>query len=161
MPALALGVAPADPDVMQRPPRDPREGIFSLDVKIFILLAVFIEIPFFFYIFLKDLPDLSLARTQIFFLFILVELIIALNFRSMRYSAFRVLPHKWLVLAILWELLLIALLVQFPSVREAFGIVKPSAGDLAMILGFGAFLFASMEVLKAVLRKRLAQGAGG
>ena len=161
LPALALGVAPADPDVMQRPPRDPREGIFSLDVKIFILLAVFIEIPFFFYIFLKDLPDLSLARTQIFFLFILVELIIALNFRSMRYSAFRVLPHKWLVLAILWELLLIALLVQFPSVREAFGIVKPSAGDLAMILGFGAFLFASMEVLKAVLRKRLAQGAGG
>jgi Ca2+-transporting ATPase len=161
LPALALGVAPADPDVMQRPPRDPREGIFSLDVKIFILLAVFIEIPFFFYIFLKDLPDLSLARTQIFFLFILVELIIALNFRSMRYSAFRVLPHKWLVLAILWELLLIALLVQFPSVREAFGIVKPSAGDLAMILGFGAFLFASMEVLKALLRKRLAQRAGG
>jgi hypothetical protein len=46
-------------------------------------------------------------------------------------------------------------------VREAFGIVKPSAGDLAMILGFGAFLFASMEVLKAVLRKRLAQRAGG
>jgi len=161
LPALALGVAPADPDVMQRPPRDPREGIFSLDVKIFILLAVFIEIPFFFYIFLKDLPDLSLARTQIFFLFILVELIIALNFRSMRYSAFRVLPHKWLVLAILWELLLIALLVQFPSVRDAFGIVKPSAGDLAMILGFGAFLFASMEVLKALLRKRLAQRAGG
>jgi Ca2+-transporting ATPase len=72
-----------------------------------------------------------------------------------------VLPHKWLVLAILWEVLLIAVLVQLPSLRQAFGIVKPSAGDLAMILGFGAFLFASMEVLKGLLRRRIDQRAGG
>ena len=161
LPALALGVAPPDPDLMQRPPRDPGEGVFSLDVKLFILLALLIEIPFFLYLFFHDLPDLAHARTKIFSAFILIELVIALNFRSMRYSAFQVRPHKWLVLAILWEVLLIALLIQFPSVRDAFGIVKPSLADLAGILGFGAFLFASMEVLKAVLRKRLAQRAGG
>ncbi|MEW6442026.1 MAG: cation-translocating P-type ATPase [bacterium] len=155
LPALALGIAPPEPDLMRRPPRDPAEGVFSLDVKLFILIALLIEVPFFLYFFFKDLPDLDQARTRVFFLFILVELIIALNFRSMRYSAFRVLPHKWLLLAIFWEIVLIAVLIRIPSVREAFGILEPSAGDLAVIVGVGAVVFASMEGVKLFLRRRL------
>ena len=129
LPALALGVAPPDPDLMQRPPRDPNESVFSWDVRAFILIALFIEIPFFFFLFYHELSDITHARTEIFFLFIIIELIIALNFRSMRYSIFKARPHKWLLLALLWEFILIAFLVQFPSMRDAFGIIKPSATD--------------------------------
>jgi Ca2+-transporting ATPase len=32
LPALALGIAPPDPDIMKRPPRDPKESVFSWDV---------------------------------------------------------------------------------------------------------------------------------
>ena len=159
LPALALGVAPPDPDLMQRPPRDPKESVFSWDVRAFILIALFIEIPFFFFLFYHELYDITHARTETFFLFIIIELIIALNFRSMRYSIFKAPPHKWLLLALLWEFALIAFLVQFPSMRDAFGIIKPTATDLGIIIGFGIVVFISMEVVKAVLRGRMAKAA--
>jgi len=155
LPALALGVAPPDPDLMLRPPRDPKESVFSWDVRAFILLALIIEIPFFFLLFFHKLPDISQARTEMFFLFIITEIIIALNFRSMRYSIFKAPPHRWLIIAIVWELALILILIQLPSVRDAFGILKPSASDLGIILGFGAIIFISMEVVKAVIRAKM------
>jgi Ca2+-transporting ATPase len=158
LPALALGLAPPDPDLMQRPPRDPKESVFSWDVRAFILLALFIEIPFFYYLFYHELYDITHARTETFFLFVIIELIIALNFRSMRYSIFKAPPHKWLLLALLWEFVLIAVLIQLPSVRDAFGIIKPSASDLGIIIGFGVVVFISMEVVKAILRKKMAVG---
>ncbi|MDP2969262.1 MAG: cation-translocating P-type ATPase C-terminal domain-containing protein, partial [Deltaproteobacteria bacterium] len=150
-------IAPPDPDIMQRPPRDPRESVFSWDVRAFIFLALMIEVPFFYYLFYNELTDLTHARTEIFFLFIIIELIIALNFRSMRYSIFKARPHKWLLLAIVWEVVLIAALIQIPSVRDAFGITKPTFSDIGIILAFGVIVFISMEVIKAVLRKKMAK----
>jgi Ca2+-transporting ATPase len=157
LPALALGVAPPDADIMQRPPRDPRERVFTWDVRAFVLLAVLIEIPLFFWLFFHDLGDIAHARTEMFFLFVILEMIIALNFRSMRYSIFTAPPHKWLLAAIAWEALLIVVLIRFAPVREAFGITYPSLGDLGLILGFGALVFLSMEAVKALIRRRAPQ----
>jgi Ca2+-transporting ATPase len=158
LPALALGVAPADPDIMQRPPRDPNESVFSWDVKMFILLALFIEIPFFFFLFYHEFRGMAHARTEQLFLLIIIELIIALNFRSMRSSVFKLPPHLWLVLSILSQILLTVVLIQIPSIRDAFGILNPSASDLQIILGFGIVVFISMEVIKAILRRKMAVG---
>jgi len=154
LPALALGVAPPDPDIMQRPPRDPKESVFSRDVMAFILLALVIEIPFFYFLFFHELGDRAYARTEIFFLFIIIELIIALNFRSLRYSIFKAPPHKWLLLAIVSQIILTAFIIHIPSVRESFGILKPTVSTLVMILGFGVVVFASMEAIKAILRRK-------
>jgi Ca2+-transporting ATPase len=158
LPALALGVAPPDPDIMKRPPRHPKESVFGWDVKSFILLAVLIECPFFYFIFFHRLFDITQARTEVFFLFIIIELVIALNCRSLIYSIFKVPPHKWLLIAIAWEIGLITVLIQIPSVRDAFGITKPSFFDLAIIVGFGLVVFALMEVTKVILRRRLVVG---
>ena len=158
LPALALGVAPPDPDIMQRPPRDPKESVFSWDVKAFILLALFIEIPFFFFLFYNKLSDITQARTEQLFLFIIIELIIALNFRSMRYSVFKSPPHLWLVISIISQIILTAVLIQIPSIRDSFGIIKPSSSDLQIILGFGIVVFISMEIVKAVIRSKMTVG---
>ncbi len=160
LPALALGVAPPDPDIMQRPPRDPNESVFTKDVIAFIALALFIEIPFFFYLFFHELSDITQARTDIFFLFVIVELVIAVNFRSMRYSVFKLPPHKWLLLAIVWEIVLVAVLIQFDPIREAFGIQLPTVNGLAIILGFSVLVFCSMEVIKALVRRYMPVGKG-
>ncbi len=158
LPALALGVAPPDPDIMQRPPRDPKESVFSWDVKAFILLALFIEIPFFFFLFYHELSDMALARTEQLFLFIIIELIIALNFRSMRYSVFKLPPHMWLVISIISQLVLTAVLIQIPSIRDAFGVIKPPSSTFLIILSFGILVFISMEIVKAVIRSKMAIG---
>ncbi|MBM4271709.1 MAG: cation-translocating P-type ATPase [Deltaproteobacteria bacterium] len=158
LPALALGVAPPDPDIMQRPPRDPNESVFSWDVCTFIFLALLIEIPFFFLLFFHELDDITHARTEMFFLFIIIEIIIALNFRSMRYSIFKAPPHKWLLIAVTWEVVLIAVLIQIPSIRDAFGIMIPSLRDLGIILIFGVIVFLAMEASKVILRRKVLAG---
>ena len=156
LPALALGISPPDPDIMERPPRNPKESVFSWDVRAFILLALVVEIPFFFYLFYNELYDITHARTETFFLFIIIELIIALNFRSMRYSVFKSPPHMWLVLSIVSQIILTAVLIQIPSIRDSFGIIKPSTSDIGIILAFGVIVFISMEVIKAIIRKKMA-----
>jgi Ca2+-transporting ATPase len=159
LPALALGIAPPDPDIMQRPPRDPREGVFTWDVKAFILMALILETPFFYFLFFHERTSLTHARTEIFFLFVIIELIIALNFRSLRFSIFKAPPHRWLIVAIVWEILLVFVLIQIPALRESFGILIPTSKDLAVILGFGAFIFLAMELLKMVFRKKLGRSS--
>jgi len=158
LPALALGIAPPERDIMTRPPRDPKESVFSWDVKSFIFRAVLIECPVFYFLFLRDISDITYSRTMVFFLFIIIELVIAINCRSLTYSIFKAPPHKWLLIALGWEVALIAVLIQIPTVREAFGIMKPSFSDLAIITGFGLVVFAIIEVTKVVLRKKMPAG---
>lgn len=158
LPALALGVAPPDPDIMEKPPRDPKESIFGWDIKSFILRAVLIESPFFLFLFFHEVDNITQARTQIFFLFIITQFVIALNCRSLTHSVFRVPPHKWLVLAVVWELIMVAAIIQIPAVREAFGITEPSFSDLIIIVAFGIAIFLIIEVTKVVLRQTTPMG---
>jgi Ca2+-transporting ATPase len=140
---------------MERPPRNPRESVFTWDVKTFILLALVVETPFFYFIFFHDLAHIAQARTEIFFLFIIVELALALNFRSLRFSAFKVPPHRWLILAVLSQLVLAAVIIQLPSVRNSFGVTIPTLSQIGLIVLFSAVVFLSMEIIKAALRKKL------
>lgn len=154
LPALALGIAPPDKDIMRRPPRNPHESVFSFEVRTFILFGAIIECPIFLWVFFHDLDTIEVARTEIFLMFVIIELILAMNFRSLRYSILEAPPHKWLVIAIAWELALIAVLIQFDSVREAFGINMPTVSDVAFVVALGVGVFISIEIVKWRLRKR-------
>jgi Ca2+-transporting ATPase len=118
---------------------------------------LFIETPFFYLLFFHDFSDIARARTEIFFLFISVELAIAMNFRSLRFSVFKVPPHRWLVLAILSQVVIVSALIQVPAIRKSFGVLRPDLSMLAIILGFTAFVFLAMEAVKAVMRRREAR----
>ena len=156
-PALALGLAPPDPDIMQRPPRDPRESVFSWDVRSLILLAVLVECPIFLWVFFQNYNVLEAARTKIFFMFVAVELTIALCFRSLRHSLFEAPPHRWLVLSILGTLAATWALVQSPTVRDAFGITLPTLADLVLVAAASAIVLVAVEITKALLKRAAKQ----
>lgn len=67
LPTIALGVSPPDHDIMHRPPREPKESIFTKEVKFFLLLAVLLQVPILFGVFLWSLPQgIGIARTRLF-----------------------------------------------------------------------------------------------
>jgi Ca2+-transporting ATPase len=86
-------------------------------------------------------------------MFVIIELMLALNFRSLRYSILEAPPHKWLLVAIVWELALICVLIQLEPVREAFGIAMPAWSDVGFVLVVGAGVMLTIELAKLLLRK--------
>ncbi len=155
LPAMALGVSPPEPDMMQRPPRPPGESVFSYEVVAFILLALCVEGPMFFYVFFSA-GSLAEARTELFYLFIAAETAIALNFRSLMSSVFKAPPHRWLVLSAAAGAIFTAAAALTPKIRAAFGIAFPAITDFAYMILAAAAVTASIELAKFFLRRKAA-----
>jgi Ca2+-transporting ATPase len=154
LPAIALGLSPPDPDLMEKPPRDPKESIFTKDIKSFLLRAIIIEVPLLLLIYILSLPEgVEVARTRLFLVFIFFELVIALNCRSLKHNIFKVKPHKFLLIVVLWEMVLIMILINIPIIREAFGITPIGMFEVWLIIVMCLITFFSVELTKAILNK--------
>jgi len=155
LPAIALGISPSDPDVMKRPPRNPKETVFTKEVKSFLLRAVLIEVPLLLWVFLSSLPQgEQLAQSRLFLVLVFFELILALNCRSLKYTLVEVRPHKFLVLAVLWEALLILALINIPMAQQAFGIAPIGLFEAGLIAGLCLITLLSIEVTKRLLQTK-------
>ena len=155
LPAMALGVDPAEPDVMQRPPRNPKEGIVTRrDALLFLTFAPLVTTAAILLNFVEGLGVESLirARTRIFTLMIMIELLIALSFRSLKYSAFRVGVHKnkFLILAIVLSFLMQLCVLYIPILHEPFKVTYPTIQDWTMGLISALMVFISVEIVKEV-----------
>lgn len=94
LPAMALGMDKADPDIMQRPPRPPRESIFAHGLGRRILgrgtviglgtLGVFLLSYY------LSLGDLILSRTMAFTTLVFFQLFYVFECRSERYTPFEI-----------------------------------------------------------------------
>ena len=146
-PALALSVDPPDPDIMERPPRKPDEGILH-GMKLFIAISSTLQYigtmaAFLLGIFmLKD--SISEARTLAFVQAVFFELFVVFNCRSETRSVFRtgVLSNKALLIADLIGLLLTITLVYFPPLQMIFETTTLTLYDwiLCMALASGAWI---------------------
>jgi len=152
LPAIALGVSPSDPDIMKIPPRNPKETVFTKEVKSFLLRAALIEVPLLLWVFLSSLPQgEQLAQTRLFLVLVFFELILALNCRSLKYTLVEVRPHKFLLLATLWEALLILALINIPVAQQAFGIASIGLFEAGIIAGLSLTTLLSVEITKRLL----------
>jgi Ca2+-transporting ATPase len=152
LPAVALGLSPSDPDVMKRPPRNPKETIFTKEVKSFLLRAVLIEVPLLLWVFLSSLPQgEEIAQTRLFIILVFFELVLTLTCRSLKYTLFKVRPHKFLLLAVLWEAFLILALINIPVAQQAFGIAPIGIFEAELVAGLCLVTLLSIEITKHLL----------
>ena len=162
LPALALGVAPPEPDIMERPPRNPRESIFSREVLPLLIAIPAVATPILLlcYFLERGLSGPIRAVTLVFLTFVFMELAIALSCRSLRYPVLKAPPHKLLILAVGWEVFLISFLMSLEPVREAFRVVLPTASDLMLIAALSALAFLVCELTKGILVARAVKARG-
>ena len=161
LPAIALGIDPGDPDLMERKPRDPNESVWTTDVKLYltatpILMSVLLLYGYFMYHPWLGTPQLLEARTQLLTAMILMELANAISARSLKYTVFKVgiFKNKFLWLAILSSLGLQLMVLYTPLFQDLFDVNAPRLQDWAYAILFTAITFASLEIGKYIASKR-------
>ncbi|HNY66105.1 MAG TPA: cation-translocating P-type ATPase [Deltaproteobacteria bacterium] len=161
LPALALAVDPPERDIMQRPPRNPREGIFSRPV--IGLMAVggawstLVNLVLFAWM-LSSGRSIKEAMTMTFVSLVLIQFFKAYNFRSDRRSVFdRPFANRWLNLAIIWEVLLLIIIVYVPVLQAPFGSFSLPAVDWVIVIAMAATVVPVLEVTKKLVNRSRAR----
>jgi Ca2+-transporting ATPase len=157
LPALALAVDPQDPDLMRRPPRDPRAGIFSRPVVVLMavggLWSTAVNLGLYVWARASGREDAE-AMTMTFVSLVLIQFFKAYNFRSDRRSVWhRPLANRWLNLAILWELGLLSLVIYLPYLQEPFSTYSLSVVDWAIVTAMAISVVPVIELAKWGVRR--------
>ena len=84
----------------------------------------------------------------------LVEFLKAFSFRSDRHTMFRrPFANRWLNLAVLWELTLLAAVVYVPFLNKAFGTFAIPLRMWGVVLGVAVTIVPVLELFKWMIRR--------
>jgi Ca2+-transporting ATPase len=160
LPALALAVDPPDPDLMRRPPRDARSGIFSKPIVALMILGGLWSTAVNLSVFLWALGQgrgLGQAMTMTFVSLVLIQFLKAYSFRSDRQSITqRPFANRWLNRAVAWECIALLAIVSVPGLQRAFGVLPLASGDWFLVVGAACSVLPALELGKAWVRRRWA-----
>ncbi|MBM4083315.1 MAG: cation-translocating P-type ATPase [Planctomycetes bacterium] len=157
LPALALAVDPPEHDLMRGKPRNPRTGIFTRPVVTLMAVggvwSALINLSLFAWTRTSGRSDAE-AMTMTFVCLVLIEFFKAYNFRSDRHSVLnRPFANKWLNLAILWELALLAMIVYVPVFHKPFGTFSLPPVDWLIVLMLAFTVSPVLELAKWTARR--------
>lgn len=157
LPALALAVDPPAHDLMQRPPRNPRSGIFTRPAVILMtaggIWSAVANLGLFAWARAQNFPTEE-CMTLVFVSLCLVEFFKAFCFRSDRHTMFRrPFANKWLNMAISWELVLLSVIVYLPFMHKPFGTFALPLSVWPVLLGVAATIIPVLEAMKWAIRR--------
>ncbi|MGE5663589.1 MAG: cation-translocating P-type ATPase, partial [Deltaproteobacteria bacterium] len=163
LPALALGVEPAERDVMSRPPRAPSGRILSREMASDILAGgalmglVSLAVGWFYW-----RAGAESWRTMVFTTVTLSQMGNVMAVRSERDSLFRIGPfaNRALLAAVALTVALQMGLLYLPGPGSIFMTVPLSRRDLALSLVLSGVVFWGMELRKWIVRRGGAGGSG-
>lgn len=148
--ALALGLEPAEKDIMRQQPKNPNEPVLGKKTLLMILVAgIYIGLSTLALFLLYDF-DLEKARTIAFTGIIIIELLNVLNFRSFRQTLMSkgFFSNPYIIIAILSSLVLQLIVVYSPPFQAVFKTVALDFSDWLVIAFFGIMLVLSGEIYK-------------
>ncbi len=157
LPALALAVEPIEGEVMNRPPRDPREGIFAHGLGIFcvwvglLMAALCIGVQYF---------EVSAGNedweTMVFTVIVWSQLTTALAVRSETESLFKLglFSNKAMLGAVLVGVVLQFVVIYVPSLNPIFDTKPLTAGELLICTVLAFVPLVAIEFQKFMKRRR-------
>lgn len=157
LPGLALSIEPTEKDTMQRPPIDPRKGIFSAGLGIYItwvgLLMGGISLALGIWGWKTGNPYWS---TMVFTTITLSQMGHALAVRSENRSLFKVglFSNKAMLAAVGSTLVLQLLITYLPPLQEIFNTKSLPPLELVLSLGLSLVVFLAVEAQKMIKRKK-------
>jgi len=140
LPAMALGLDPGDPDIMDRQPRHPKESIFAhgLIRRIIVRGTLIAVITLTVYVlgFLMGGEDLKLARTMAFCTIIFSQFFHVFGCRSERYSIFQLglFSNPYLVGAVGISMTMQMSVIYVPFLRNIFQTVPLGLEHWSLII---------------------------
>jgi len=157
LPALALGVEPAEKNVMKRPPYTATESIFGHGMTQFIIVIgiVMSVIAIGAAWELWHLGDPA-WQTALFTALVFTQLAVALEARSEQESLFRIglFGNRPMVAAVVVTVLLQLAVIYFPAAQRIFDTVSMPARDLAISIGLALLVLIVIEIWKGIVRKK-------
>ena len=130
LPAIALGLEPPEPGIMNRKPRSVNEGVFSqglgwviLSRGVFISIITLISFSIGVYInSINGIDDLSLARTMALTTLVIAQLFYVFECRSERFTPFELgfFKNPFLIAAVLCSLSMHLMVLYIPFFQGVF-----------------------------------------
>lgn len=164
-PALALGMEDAEPDTMNRPPRDSKEGIFAgglfgdiayqgILVTVLTILSYFIGNYFETGVFAIPQGVSEHGMTMAFLTMSMCEIFHSFNLRSQRKSIFSLKSHnKILWIAMIGSLLLTTAVLEIPFLANAFGFTPIGLTEYSIAILLAILVVPVVEIVKFFQRK--------
>ena len=169
-PALSLGMEAPESDVMSRPPRNSKDGIFANGMGFAIsyqgVLITLITIASYF-IGAKVLANMhhaeaianglysaeTLGSSMAFLTLSMAEIFHAFNMRSLHGSIFKIKKqNRWLWGAGVLSLLLTTLVVEVPFLANAFELAKLDGAEYGIAIALAISIIPMVEIVKAIAR---------
>lgn len=154
LPALALSVDPAEPDVMRRKPVDPREGMMTRPFLTGILLQGIMIAGLSLTAFVIGMrTSVAAAQTMTFAVLAFAQITHVLNVRSSRHSAFRkMFKNKMLLGALAIVMLLMIGVLEIPQLHGIFRLVPLSQVQWIWVIALSIAPLPIVELVKAGIR---------
>lgn len=145
LPALALGMEKAEPDVMRRPPRPLKEHLFAGDtMRLFLASSAVCGLTLLTFLWaLHSYDSLEEVRAVTFSFSILIEILLAFYSRSrMPIWSIGIFSNRWLVAAALIPFLLQIPLLYSP-LSDVFEITSLGVNQIVLVvcIALGGYLF--------------------
>lgn len=163
-PALALGMEEAEPDIMERSPRDAKAGIFAGGMGIDIgyqgiMVSVLVLLSYFLGHYIEsgvwEIADSADGMTMAFLTMSMAEIFHSFNMRSQRGTIFRLRSqNKILVGAAVLTLIATTLVCEVPFLAASFGFSSVNPVEYVIAIGLGALVIPIVEAVKYIQRKK-------
>ena len=162
-PALALGMEKAEPDIMQRKPRDAKAGVFAggmgFDVAYQgLMVAVLVLVSFFLGHYMEHgnwaITDSADGTTMAFLTMSMAEIFHSFNMRSQRGSIFKLNGHNMiLIIAAVGTLIATTLVCEVEFLANAFQFTHVNLTEYLIAIGLGVLVIPIVEIVKFIQRK--------